>query len=69
MKVLTLRTKVEFIEAIIRGEKTSEYRDFVPFYVSRMTNTDKSGTILSMKEFDEVKLYAGNEKKREICYI
>lgn len=57
---LALRTETKYIDEIIAGKKTSEFRAFVEFYISRLCLLDSKGEITDFKPIKTLKLYAGN---------
>lgn len=63
-KQLSLIIKEEYFLEILNGEKTTEYRSFSEFYISRLCDLAKDGEIDSVKEFDTVIFYLGYAKDR-----
>ena len=59
---LALRTETQYIDEVIAGNKLSEFRAFVEFYISRICERNKKGEITDFKPIDQLKLYAGNVK-------
>lgn len=65
MAEIKLRCKKVYIDEIKSGEKTSEYREFSEFYLSRLTKRDKKGLVQEIIKHDTIMLYAGNVKDSE----
>lgn len=57
---LALRTETKYIDDVISGKKTSEFRAFVEFYITRICVRNKDGDIMDFKPIKTLKLYAGN---------
>ena len=59
MNLLRLRIKRKWFNLILAGEKTKEYRAFVPFYHSRLRNG----------RYDVVEFYVGNVSSASRCRV
>lgn len=68
MQLLQLRIKEVYLNEIVLGQKTSEFRAFSDFYIARICQTNESGEI-QPKKFDAVKLYLGNEKNSKYAIV
>lgn len=57
--MLSLRIKKQYLDQIIAGTKTVEYRAFTDFYTSRLAIVE-NGMIADFQPHKKVKLYVGN---------
>ena len=55
--ILHLTLKKEFFDQIKRGEKTSEYREYKPYWIKRLMNADGR-----FKQFDYIHFRNGYHK-------
>jgi hypothetical protein len=55
--ILHLTLKKEFFDQVKKGEKTSEYREYKPYWIKRLMNDDRS-----FKEFDYIYFRNGYNK-------
>jgi competence protein ComGF len=67
--MVSLQIKKQYLNEIYEGKKTSEFREFKPFYISRFCNLNKDGEVESFKKIDTVKLYIGNEKNAKYVIL
>lgn len=58
MKILTLHLKQKYYWMIKRGEKTTEYREYKPYWISRMVDVDEVKFTLGYFSCDEWDLKA-----------
>ena len=61
-KPLYLVMQSIWFKAIVIGDKSEEYRDGTDFYKSRLCNRDKTGKILSYKNYKTAILQEGDHK-------
>ena len=59
--ILHIPIKREYFDAILSGEKTEEYRDFSPFWCSRLLNKNDAGEYESARLYDIVRFRNGYE--------
>lgn len=62
--ILHLTLKKEYFDAIESGEKTSEYREYKPYWIKRLQNTDGS-----FKQFDIIQFRNGYSKNAPIIMV
>ena len=55
--ILHLTLKKEFFDQIKKGKKTAEYREYKPYWIKRLMNTDRS-----FKQFDYINFRNGYHK-------
>ena len=71
-RILKMTIKREFFDAIRSGSKKKEYRDYSPYWKSRLTNMDKTGKMLDMRGYDIVRFrngYNPNSPVMDVEYI
>lgn len=68
---LALRTKRRYIDEIISGAKTSEFRACNDFYATRLGVLDDDGYVIAPKPYKTIKLYTGEKTdcKYVICDV
>ena len=59
--ILHIPIKREYFDAILSGEKTEEYRNYSPFWCSRLLNKNEAGKHESARHYDIVRFRNGYE--------
>ena len=57
--ILHIPIKREFFDAILAGTKKEEYRDFSPFWISRLATVNERGEVDGFREYDIVRFRNG----------
>ena len=57
--ILHIPIKREFFDAILAGTKKEEYRDFSPFWISRLATVNERGEVDGFREYDFVRFRNG----------
>ena len=60
--IMILPIKGVYLDGIIEGSKTIEYRDMTDFYISRFCITDANGDFVEWKQIDSITFRAGYSK-------
>ena len=68
LNILYINIKKEFLEAIISGQKDTEYRDITPFWISRLCENAPDGA-LTLKKYDQIHFRAGMNKVALEAYV
>ena len=64
MKTLKLTLKKKWFDMILCGEKKEEYREYKPYWITRLMNLGPEGVFMSYKNFDYVEFTNGYGRKR-----
>lgn len=63
---VALRIKEYYLNQIVTGVKTSEFRTFSDFYISRLFEKDKNRELVP-KDIKTLRLYVGNTPDAPFC--
>lgn len=69
LKVLTLNIKEGFFEEIMRGEKTSEYREIKQTTINKYTYIDEADGKRYLRRYDVIRFYVGYHKDRDSALV
>lgn len=69
MKVLTLNIKQVYLDQIVSGKKTKEYRDIKQSMLNRYTFLDKEDGKRYLRRYDALRLYAGYHRDRDSALV
>ena len=69
LKVLTLTIEKQYFEAIVKGEKTEEYRELKQTTLNKYTYIDEADGKRYLKRFDALRLYVGYHSDRDSAVV
>lgn len=69
MKVLTLNIKKIYFDQIMKGEKTTEYRELKQTTINKYTYVDETDGKRYLRRYDALRLYVGYKKDRESAIV
>lgn len=69
LKVLTLNIKEEYFQEIMKGEKTSEYREIKQTTINKYTYIDEADGKRYLRRYDVIQFYVGYHKDRDSALV